>query len=173
MTFFVAPSSTTFIKISLSEQRLILVKNGLVLINCLVSTAKNGAGEQFGSEQTPRGWHEVVAKIGNHQPVNTVFVARRPSGEIYSPELAQKQPNRDWILTRILWLRGLQVGKNRLHDVDSMRRYIYIHGTPDSEPMGVEKSHGCIRMRNTDMLALFDAIEAKTPVLIQQEQFEC
>jgi L,D-transpeptidase YbiS len=120
-----------------------------------ISSAKKGVGEQQGSEQTPRGHHIVRAKIGANLPINTVFKARRPTGEIYSAELAEQNANRDWILTRILWLSGCEVGKNRGGNCDTMRRYIYIHGTPDSEPMGIPASHGCIRMRNTDLAELF------------------
>lgn len=170
---FLVPNVPTqkLIKISIAEQRLIVLQGKQTLLDCTISTAKQGAGELNGSGKTPRGWHEVVAKIGQHQPLNAVFVGRRPTGEIYTDALAQKQPERDWILTRILWLRGLEVGKNRLHKVDSMRRYIYIHGTADTEPMGVAQSHGCIRMRNVDILNLFALVAAKTPVLIQEERF--
>ena len=124
-----------------------------------ISTALKGAGEKYGSEKTPRGWHVVRAKIGANMPENAVFVGRRFSGEIYSPALAIKHPSRDWILTRIMWLSGCEAGKNRGGDVDSMRRYIYIHGSPDSELMGVALSHGCVRMRNTDLIAFFDGVE--------------
>ncbi len=123
-----------------------------------VSTAKNGAGEMMGSEQTPRGKHIVRAKIGEQAPVNAVFVARRATGEIYSSALRAEHPHRDWILTRILWLSGVERGKNRMGKVDSMRRFIYIHGAPDEEPMGVPMSHGCIRMRNQDVIELFNLL---------------
>ncbi|QBZ83329.1 putative L,D-transpeptidase YbiS [Hydrogenovibrio crunogenus] len=131
-----------------------------------VSTALNGIGSEKNSGKTPSGRLVVRAKIGQNMPVNTVFVARRPTGEIYSDALAQSAPERDWILTRILWLSGLELGKNRLGDVDTMQRYIYIHGTPDTEPMGVPKSHGCIRMRNQDVMALFDLIPVGTEMVI-------
>lgn len=133
-----------------------------------VSTARNGPGEGYGSGCTPRGWHVVRARIGAGAPPNAVFVGRRPTGEIYSPGLAARFPDRDWILTRILWLSGLEPGRNRLGRVDSMRRYIYIHGTPDSEPMGVARSHGCVRMRNSDLLELFDLTPVGTPVHLQE-----
>ena len=132
-----------------------------------VSTAAAGAGERMGSEQTPRGRHVIRAKIGAGQPLGAVFIGRRPSGEIYSEHLARRSPGRDWILTRILWLSGLEVGRNRLGSVDSMRRFIYIHGTPDSEPMGVPASHGCIRMTNSDVVTLFDQVATGTLVEIQ------
>ncbi|PCJ19225.1 MAG: L,D-transpeptidase [Gammaproteobacteria bacterium] len=124
-----------------------------------ISSAKNGLGQQAGSEKTPLGRHVIRAKIGAELPSHAVLVGRRFSGEIYDAPLAEKYPNRDWILSRILWLSGLESGKNRLGAVDSMRRYIYIHGTPDSEPMGVPLSHGCIRMTNSDVIELFDRVE--------------
>lgn len=131
-----------------------------------VATAKNGVGQQFGSECTPLGEHRVRAKIGGDQEINAVFVARRPSGEIYSEQLAAEWPKRDWILTRILWLCGNQVGYNRSGMVDTMRRFIYIHGAPDSHPMQVPSSHGCIKMRNEDIIELFDRVAVGTPVNI-------
>lgn len=134
----------------------------------LVSTATNGAGERFGSCCTPRGRHVVRAKIGAAAPSGAVFVGRRYSGEIYNSALALGFPQRDWILTRILWLSGSQVGRNRLGDVDTMRRYIYIHGTPETEPMGVPGSHGCIRMRNDDVVTLFEHTPVGTPVDISE-----
>ena len=131
-----------------------------------ISTARNGAGEQFDSNCTPRGRHIVRAKIGAGCPQNTVFVGRRPSGEIYSPELKEQFPQRDWILTRILWLSGCEVGFNRLGNVDTMRRYIYIHSTPDSVPMGIPASHGCILMRGADIIELFERVPVGTLVNI-------
>lgn len=131
-----------------------------------VSTSRNGPGELEGSFCTPRGAHIVRAKIGAGQPMNTVFVRRRPTGEIWTPELGERFPGRDWILTRILWLSGCEPGKNRLGDVDTMRRYIYIHGSPDSVPMGGPGSIGCIRMRNQDIVELFDRVPAGTAVRI-------
>jgi hypothetical protein len=131
-----------------------------------VSTALNGAGERNGSGCTPRGKHVIRAMIGHDQPMNTVFVGRRPTGEILTPDFAARYPRRDWILTRILWLSGCEAGKNRLGSVDSFRRFIYIHGTPDTEPMGTPQSHGCIRMRNDQVLELFSQVRPGTPVYI-------
>jgi lipoprotein-anchoring transpeptidase ErfK/SrfK len=133
-----------------------------------VSTAKNGPGEKNGSFCTPRGSHIVRAKIGAGQPVNTVFVRRRPTGEVWSPELHAKYPGRDWMLTRLLWLSGCQPGFNRLGDVDTMRRYIYIHGSPDTAQMGKPGSIGCIRMRNRDVVELFERVAPYTPVEIRE-----
>ncbi len=137
-----------------------------------IATAKNGVGETFGSECTPLGKHIIRAKIGNDEAINTVFIGRRPTGEIYEPSLKTQNPSRDWILTRILWLSGIEQGKNRLGNVDTMRRYIYIHGCPDEDEMGVASSHGCIKMRNTDLIELYDLIPVYTPVeIIKDEVF--
>jgi lipoprotein-anchoring transpeptidase ErfK/SrfK len=132
-----------------------------------VSTAALGPGEQYGSFCTPRGLHYVRAKIGAGQPLNSVFVGRRPTGQILTPELAGRFPERDWILTRILWLCGREPGFNRLGTVDTMRRFIYIHGSPDHVQLGVPGSHGCIRMRNVDVVELFDQVDIGTPVEIR------
>ncbi len=129
-----------------------------------VSTAAKGAGEQNSSHCTPRGRHLIRAKVGAGETANTVFVRRRPTGEIWTPTLADAFPSRDWILTRILWLSGCEPGKNRLGCVDTMRRYIYIHGSPESVPMGTPGSIGCIRMRNGDIIELFDLVPPYTPV---------
>ena len=132
-----------------------------------VSTAANGAGERNGSLCTPRGRHVIRARIGGGARPNTVFVARRPTGELYRPEMRADFPDRDWILTRILWLSGTEPGFNRLGDVDTMRRFIYIHGAPDDVSMGNPGSHGCIRMRNRDIIELFDRVPVGTPVVIE------
>lgn len=155
------------IRIDIARQRLWLVEAGRVVFEAPVSTAANGPGERRGSGCTPRGRHLVRARIGAGCPVNSVFKGRRPTGEIYTPELARQYPERDWILTRILWLSGLEPGRNRLGEVDTMRRYIYIHGTPDSEPMGVPRSHGCVRMRNAALMELFERVGAGTVVVVE------
>lgn len=156
------------ITISLAQQSLRLTAGGHEQMSCPVSTAAKGAGEKNGSWQTPRGRHIIRAKIGAGLPINTVFRARRPTGEIYSPQLAIEAPRPDWILTRILWLSGCEVGKNRLGDVDTMRRYIYLHGTPDTTPLGTPGSIGCIRMANSDIVRLFDLVPVYTPVIIHE-----
>jgi L,D-transpeptidase YbiS len=156
------------IKIDLGKQELVLTDGaGKRLKTYSVSTAKKGAGEMSGSFCTPRGKHIVRAKIGAGQPLNTVFVRRRPTGELWTPELHARYPGRDWILTRILWLSGCEPGKNRLGDVDTMRRYIYIHGTHELAEMGKPGSIGCVRMRNRDIVELFDLVPPYTPVEIK------
>lgn len=155
------------IVIAIAKQELDLYgEDGSLVKRYSVSTSKNGVGELNGSYCTPRGQHVVRAKIGAAQPLNAVFVERRPTGEIYGPELAGSFPGRDWILTRILWLSGCERGYNRLGKVDTMRRAIYIHGSPDSTEMGKPGSHGCVRMRNRDVVELFDLVPVGTPVLI-------
>lgn len=153
--------------IALDTQTLTLVRGGQMLARYAVSTGRNGAGEQLGSGCTPRGIHRVRSRIGAGCPLGTVFRGRRPTGEIFSAELAAAHPSRDWILTRILWLTGCELGKNRGGAVDTLRRYIYIHGCPDSEPMGEPYSHGCIRMRHQDLIELFDQTPLGTTVVIR------
>ena len=155
--------------VSLAEQSLTaLDAQNVKQLKYSIATAKNGFGQQFGSECTPLGQHTIRAKIGADHAENTVFVARRQTGEIYSEQLAQQFPNRDWILTRILWLSGCEVGHNRLGRIDTMRRYIYIHGSPDSHEMGVPSSHGCIKMRNQDIIELFDLVSLGTKINIKK-----
>ena len=158
------------IKISMTQQTLTLLDNfGGIKAKYRISTAANGAGCQKNSGCTPLGNHIIRAKIGADAAPNTVFVGRRATGEICTPALMVQFPNRDWILTRILWLSGTEIGVNRLGNVDTMQRYIYIHGSPDGTEMGKIGSHGCVRMRNEDLIALFDLVEAGTPVNIVNE----
>lgn len=155
------------INVHISTQQLELCDDtGRIVRRYTVSTAEKGAGETHGSNCTPRGRHVIRARIGAGQPENAVFIGRRPTGEIYTPELAAAFPGRDWILTRILWLSGCEVGFNRLGKNDTMRRYIYIHGTPDSTKIGKPGSHGCIRMHNKELIELFDLVTAGTGVEI-------
>jgi lipoprotein-anchoring transpeptidase ErfK/SrfK len=155
------------IEVSVPAQTLQLWDDaGELLRTYQVSTAGNGVGEVPGSYCTPRGRHLIRAKIGRGLPENAVLVGRRPTGEIWTPALAAAYPGRDWILTRILWLSGCEPGFNRLGRCDTMRRYIYIHGSPDSAEMGQPGSHGCIRMRNADIVELFELVPPYTPVEI-------
>lgn len=162
------------IVVSIARQTLELVDgHGAVLSRWPVSTAANGPGEQANSYCTPRGRHRIRLKIGADCPLNTVFKARRPSGEAYRPELGGAEPGRDWILTRILWLSGQEPGFNRggfgARCRDTLRRYIYIHGTPDESFMAEPSSHGCIRMRNADLVSLFGQVENGTEVDIRED----
>ncbi len=159
-------SETLRVTVSFSEQRLRLVNGDEILLDVPVSTAGNGPGECMGSECTPRGRHLVRAKIGHGAPSGSIFVGRRATGERFHPRLRAQSPQQDWILTRILWLSGLEPGRNRLGNVDTMRRFIYIHGCPDDVVLGIPGSHGCIRMRNGDVVALFDRVPVGTVVLL-------
>lgn len=156
-----------YLVVSLPDQTLTLFEKAKAEKSWPVSTALNGAGEANGSGCTPRGEHRIRLKIGEGCPQGSVFRTRRPTGEIYSDQLASQFPERDWILTRILWLTGCEPGHNRGGETDTLKRYIYIHGTPDSEPMGKPVSHGCIRMRNSDIIELFDLVENAMPVIIK------
>lgn len=156
------------IVIDLGRQQLRLTRDGELLREYPVSTGANGPGEIQGSGCTPRGRHRIRAKIGAGAPPNAVFVRRRPTGEIWSPELHASHPRRDWILTRILWLSGVERGRNRLGCVDTFRRYIYLHGTPPVTPLGRPGSHGCVRMRNEDIVELFDLVPVGTDVEIHE-----
>lgn len=160
--------SALHLRVDIGAQRLECVVDGVLSRSYAVSTALNGTGQREGSECTPVGAHVVRARIGAGLPPGAVLVARRPTGEIYTPAMRKLEPDRDWILTRILWLGGLEPGRNLDGDVDTMRRYIYIHGAPDEATMGEPGSHGCIRMRNDDIVELFDRVRVGTRVLIER-----
>ncbi|WP_217474578.1 L,D-transpeptidase [Stutzerimonas stutzeri] len=157
-----------FIHISIADQLLYGFSEGRLCLRLPVSTARNGVGERNGSGCTPRGRHQVRARIGDGLPLGAVLRGRRWTGEVWNQALHEQFPGRDWILTRILWLSGCEPGFNRLGPVDTFRRYIYLHGTPDSEPMGVPLSHGCIRLRNVDLLDLFPRVPAGCAVQIEE-----
>ena len=154
--------------IDLSSQKLTVYQEDQTLCSYLISTASKGSGQRKGSYQTPLGKHYIYQKVGKDCPLNTVFAGRQPTGEIYSEELAKAHPHRDWILTRILWLAGKEPGKNQGKDVDTLERYIYIHGTPETVKLGVPSSHGCVRMLSRDVIELFDLVFEGTEVMIHE-----
>lgn len=158
--------SNKTIDIDINKQQLCLLQGDVVVACYDISTAKNGVGQQNGSECTPLGFHIIRAKIGRDAVENTVFIGRRASGEIFDEQIGQNDPDRDWILSRILWLSGLESGKNRGGEVDTMRRYIYIHGCPDSDSFSRPSSHGCVKMRNKDIIELFNNVDTGIRVLI-------
>jgi hypothetical protein len=160
------------IRVSLSSQRVVLRIDGRWVGEWACSTAEAGPGEQTGQGGTPRGAHRIRLIIGRNAPAGTVFVGRRPTGEIYTAQLGAEAPARDWILSRVIWLTGAEPGFNRGGVVDTLRRFIYIHGTPDSEPMGVPRSHGCIRMRNQAVMDLADRCWAGMAVFIDDDTHE-
>ncbi|MGQ4877095.1 L,D-transpeptidase family protein [Billgrantia sp. LNSP4103-1] len=158
------PHDGVWLEVDIVRQRLVYWLGEEQRNEWSISTARAGAGQREGSGCTPLGWHYVRAAIGGGEPPGAVFRGRRPTGEVFSAALAEAHPGRDWILTRILWLCGLERGFNRGGDVDSQRRYIYLHGTPPDQPMGEPRSHGCIRMRDEALLELFDLAVPGTPV---------
>lgn len=166
------PEPLRYLRVSIPRQELDLIEAGKVVRTWPVSTAKNGPGERRGSGCTPRGWHRIRARIGAGLPLGTVFKGRRPTGEIYDAELEAQFPGRDWILTRILWLGGLEPGFNRYGEVDTTWRYIYIHGSPDAGVNGIPASHGCIRMKSSDVADLFERVDVGTRVLIESQTVE-
>lgn len=159
--------SHKIIFISILKQELTCFENDHLLFTYLISTGKNGSGEKKNSECTPRGWHKIHSIIGLEHQINSVFVSRKWTGELYSEELAIQFPERDWILTRIIQLDGLEPGRNKGGDVDTLERYIYIHGTPDTTILGVPASHGCIRMKNKEIIELSCWATSDTLVYIQ------
>ena len=160
--------SDKMIDIDINKQELYLLQGETLIASYSVSTAKNGSGQLNGSECTPLGLHCVESKIGDDAKENAVFIGRQETGEIFTEELKENNPERDWILTRILWLSGLESGKNRGGEVDTMRRYIYIHGCPDSDSFAEPSSHGCVKMRNKDILELFNNVDEGMRVLIHE-----
>ncbi|MDX8408332.1 MAG: L,D-transpeptidase [Mariprofundaceae bacterium] len=150
------------IVVRIREQRLDQRRKTGVWYSYPVSTAANGAGNENGSLQTPLGRHRICSKIGEGLPPLTAFRGRMPVG-FYRPV----DTDQDWILTRILWLDGMQTGINRRGHVDSKSRYIYIHGTHAEDDIGKPVSHGCIRMNNTDMLEVFDHARLNEHVIIR------
>ncbi|MGV3740328.1 MAG: L,D-transpeptidase family protein [Gammaproteobacteria bacterium] len=164
---FVNPKQDKYIIIDAAAQKMFCYRQGDICNTYVVSTGKNGLGEEENSECTPRGWHAVYAVHGQHYPLNAVFVSRKWTGEIYSPALAEKNPGRDWIVTRVIQLDGLEPGRNRGGQVDSLKRYIYIHGTPNNSCLGVPGSKGCIRMANEDVISLAEWVSVGTRVCVQ------
>jgi len=157
------------IKISISKQQLFLFDGRDILKKYSISTAKNGMGERKNSECTPRGEHIIAEKIGHGAKKDSVFVGRVETNELYNLEIRDLHPDRDWILTRILWLSGTEEGKNKGGDVDSYDRYIYIHGSPEDIKMGKPGSKGCVRMRNSDVIELFELVSVGTIVTIGEK----
>jgi L,D-transpeptidase YbiS len=162
-------SSRCAIRVDIQRQTLSLIWEGEAVVDYPVSTGANGHGCEAGSYKTPIGWHRIKLKIGEGQPAGTVFVRRRPTGEVFTPALGRVAPSRDWILTRILWLDGLEPRLNRGEGVDTLRRFIYIHGTPDECMANARSSHGCVRMFNADVIDLFSRVEVGTRVLISAD----
>ncbi|WP_298622767.1 L,D-transpeptidase [uncultured Legionella sp.] len=153
--------------ISTTKQEMNCFANDQLVFSYQVSTGKKGVGETKNSECTPRGWHRIYSILGLEHEVNSVLVGRKWTGELYTEHLASQFPERDWILTRIFQLDGLEPGRNKGGNVDTLERYIYIHGTPDSTQLGIPGSHGCIRMNNMEIIDLATWVTSDTLVYIQ------
>ena len=156
-----APSLSTRVVISVRDQKLMLIENGKIAASYPVSTSKYGLGDAWGSLATPLGLLQVAQKIGDHAPMGAVFHNRRWTGEVLHPNT----PGRDPVMTRIIWLRGLEA--NNAH---AYKRCIYIHGTNEEKLIGKPASFGCIRMKSTDVFALYNQVPLGTPVEIVQEK---
>ncbi len=155
------------IVVQVNEQCLSLYQHGRLQHSWPVSTAKNGIGNRPNSYQTPVGAHRIDEKIGDGAKPGTVFSGRVATGQIIDVTTGNINPDLDLITSRILWLTGMEPGINQGGSVDSHRRYIYIHGTADEAHIGQPVSQGCIRMRNDDVIELFDLVETGTLVLIE------
>ncbi len=158
-----------WIRVGVKSQRLTLVgADGQDRASYTVSTASRGVGEQNGSLQTPRGWHRVCDKIGDGIAPDTIIYRREVTPWRYTPTLHAEYPDKDWILTRILWLCGLEPGRNAGGEVDSYERAIYIHGAGSHVRWGTPTSRGCVRMKSADVIELFDTVPLGTEVLIDE-----
>lgn len=151
--------------VSVERQKLVGIENGRIRFVCICSTAAKGVGNREGSNQTPLGWHEIDERIGDGLPVGAVFVGRKFTGQVWQPG---ERTTKDLVLTRILWLRGLEPGKNAGPGIDSHARYIYIHGTPAEEKLGTPASMGCVRLSNEEMVQVFERAESGVRVLISE-----
>lgn len=157
--------SGTAVWVCVDEQMFRIVRNGQIVWQAQCATAASGTGSQMNSYKTPLGWHSVKAKVGGGAPLGQVFRSAKATKEIWKPGQTTKE---DLVLTRILWLTGEEPGKNLGGSVDSYSRYIYIHGTNEEEKIGTPSSHGCVRLRNTDVVQAFDLIPEGTRVLITE-----
>ena len=169
MTFFSTESHSqnNEIIVDISEQRLYLYNNDNLVQSFPVSTSKYGEGQIENSFKTPLGLHEIKEKIGDKEPINTIFTARENTNKIAEIQINPNDTENDFVTSRILWLDGLENGINRGVGVDSYSRYIYIHGTHEEGLIGQKASHGCIRMFNNDVIELFDMVSEGTKVQIR------
>ncbi len=149
--------------VSVASQQLIGIKDGQVVFAYPCSTASNGTGNLEGSNKTPLGWHIIDERYGEGLPWGAIFKERRYIKRNWEP---QNPTSEDLILTRIMWLRGLEPGLNAGGKIDSHARYIYIHGTPEEHLLGTPASKGCIRLANRDVMDVFSVTKTGTKVLI-------
>mgnify|MGYP001378656138 CR=1 FL=1 len=164
-------STEQVVVIDASNQKLLLIEKGQVTHRWVISTAEAGLGSRKGSNQTPLGAHRLAQKIGDGAPLGTVFKARQNTGRIAKILTAPgARSGEDNVTTRIMWLDGLEPGLNKGDMVDSYQRFIYIHGTDEEGRLGAPASHGCIRMRNQDVIDLYDRVREDTLVFIAERR---
>ncbi|MEM9676158.1 MAG: L,D-transpeptidase [Bacteroidota bacterium] len=166
-SFQIQPNAERLIRVSIAEQKLYLVEDGQTLKQYPVSTSAYGIGSEAGSNKTPLGKHKVISKFGADAPLGTIFRSRINTGRVATIYTDETDLEEDDVTTRILRLTGLEPGKNKGPGVDSFSRYIYIHGTPEEGLIGQPASHGCIRMKNADVVELFDLVDEGTLVMIE------
>lgn len=166
---FGAKKTDTIVLVNIAQQQLLVVSNNNILKTYTVSTAKAGTGAEKNSNKTPLGIHRIKNKIGHNAPLGTIFFARKASGQIAKIYTDTTDTPKDYVTTRILWLDGLEPDKNKGGNIDSYERYIYIHGTHEEGLLGKPMSMGCIRMKNADVIALFNMVKEGTLVAIVAE----
>ena len=166
-------SEISHIIVSIDEQQLYCIDHqNNVICDYPVSTSIYGIGSQNGSYKTPLGEHSIAQKTGSGCAINEVFVGRQPLGRLEQLIADGKPLPEDIITGRILWLQGQEPGLNQGDNIDSYKRYIYIHGTPEEDKIGSAASHGCVRMRNKDIVELFDLVDEGCKVIIQEKNYE-
>ncbi len=155
-----------YMYVSIKHQKLYLIENDSTVKKYPISTALKGVGNKLHSLKTPPGLHTIKRKLGDNVPYAGILEAREYNGKIAKVLTDKQKAGGDYVTTRILWLEGEEPGINKGRNIDSYNRYIYIHGTPEEGLIGQPASHGCIRMKNSDVMELYDLIEEGTPILI-------
>jgi len=160
-------AESAHIEVDISEQRLYLIENSLIKASYPISTSKYGEGSIENSFKTPLGKHSIKEMIGEEAEINTIFTSRINTKRSATIIDQFEDTVNDYVTSRIMWLDGEEDGLNKGGNVDSFRRYIYIHGTHEEGLIGTKASHGCIRMFNYDVIELFNLVNIGTKVLIR------
>ena len=152
--------------VSIAKQKMYRIKEHKIIKTYVISSSSYGVGSKAGSNKTPLGLHRIKEKFGDNTPINGRMIGRVYYGKIATIYTDQTKSKTDDVTSRILWLEGLEKGLNKGEGIDSYKRYIYIHGTSEEGRLGTPASHGCIRMKNKEMIELYDKIKIGTLVLI-------
>jgi lipoprotein-anchoring transpeptidase ErfK/SrfK len=160
-------AESAHIEVDISEQRLYLIENSLIKASYPISTSKYGEGSIENSFKTPLGKHSIKEMIGEEAEINTIFTSRINTKRSATIINQFEDTDNDYVTSRIMWLDGEEDGFNKGGNVDSFRRYIYIHGTHEEGLIGIKASHGCIRMFNYDVIELFNLVNIGTKVVIR------